>query len=577
MPSESKRKQYETLRVSLENERSSFITHWRDLGDYFLPRRIQFTVTDTNRGEKRNNKIINNTSLLAVRTLRSGMMGGVTSPARPWFRLTTPDPALADIDEVKQWLHIVSQRMSTTFLRSNLYNALPILYGDMGTFGTAAMLVEEDFDTAIRCYPFPIGSYSLANDEKGGIGVFFREFRLTVRQIVSKFGKEEEEKVNWDNISSHVKNLYERGTLDAWVDVCHVIHANSDYDPNGFGANTKKYRSVYYEKGTNSSTNSGYTTSDDNTYLRDSGYDYFPVLAPRWEVTGEDVYGTNCPGMIALGDTKSLQVMEKRHAQAVEKKVNPAMAAPTAMKTEKLSHLPGDVTYLDEREGQKGFRAVHDINFQTNELENKMAVNEQRIERAYFVDLFLMLATMDRSQITATEILERKEEKLLSIGPVLEQLNQDLLNPLIDITFDIMQNQGLIPPPPEVLQGVALKVEYISIMHQAQKMAGLGGIDRLMSFVGQAAEFNPTSLDKINIDQTIDEYAEITGVPPDIVNSTEVVENIRASRQQAEQAAEQMELLKGGAGAAKDLSQAETSGGNMLDALVEQSGAGALQ
>ena len=565
---------FETLRTSLETERSSFDSHWLDLSDYNLPRRAQFSVSDTNRGHKKNQKIINSTSAQAIRTLRSGMMGGITSPARPWFKLTTSDPALARIDAVKDWLHIVDKEMGAVFLRSNLYNALPIVYGDIGVFGTAAMLVEEDFDRVIRCYAFPIGSYSVANDGKGRVRVFFREFRMTARQVVDKFGKAEDGTIDRDNLSTHVQSLYDDKTLDAWVNVCHVITANSDYDPTALSSNKKLFRSVYYEKGSDTNGASSYVTADDSKFLSDKGYDYFPVLVPRWEVTGEDVYGTNCPGMMSLGDVKALQTMEKRKAQAIEKKINPAMVASTKLKDSKISILPGDVTFGDERAGSV-LRAAHEVAISINELLDAIDKHENRISRAFFEDLFLMLAQSDRRQITATEIDERKQEKLLALGPVLEQLNQDLLDPLIDITFDIMVKQELIPQPPEELQGLALKVEYVSIMHQAQKATGLAGIDRLTSFVGEVASFDPNALDKLDIDQLINEYADITGVPPNIVRSDDQVAAIREGKAQAAAQQQQLDQISQGAVAAKDLSGADLEGNNALNALVQQSQAGA--
>src|SRR3990167_7102443 len=155
---ESQWKRDERLRAALENERTSFMSHWRDLSDYILPRRSRFTVQDVNRGDRRNLKIIDSTATLAARTLRSGMMAGVTSPSRPRFRLTTPDIALAEFGPVKAWLHFVTTRMEDVFRRSNAYNSLPIVYSDMGTFATAAMFIEEDFTgDVIRTTPFPIG------------------------------------------------------------------------------------------------------------------------------------------------------------------------------------------------------------------------------------------------------------------------------------------------------------------------------------------------------------------------------------------------------------------------------------
>jgi len=111
---QTKRQKYETLRGQLDLERSSFTAHWRDLSDYILPRRSRFTLSDVNRGERKNKNIIDSTATLAARTLRSGMMAGITSPARPWFRLTTPDPEMAEFGPVRGWLDQVQNRMTIT-------------------------------------------------------------------------------------------------------------------------------------------------------------------------------------------------------------------------------------------------------------------------------------------------------------------------------------------------------------------------------------------------------------------------------------------------------------------------------
>ena len=191
----SKRQKYERLRAQLENERATFETQWRDLNDYILPRRARFFVSDSNKGDRRNLKILDTTPTLAARTLRAGMMSGVTSPARPWFRLTVPDLDMSESGPVKSWLHDVTSRMNTVFIRSNLYNVLPIGYGDLGVFGTAAIFHEEDFKDVMRFYSFPIGSYMIANNSKGQVDVFIREFRMTVRQIITKFGGSYYEKI----------------------------------------------------------------------------------------------------------------------------------------------------------------------------------------------------------------------------------------------------------------------------------------------------------------------------------------------------------------------------------------------
>lgn len=576
MAKETRRQQLNALWANLENDKSSFITHWRDLSDNILPRRAQFTVSNTNRGEKRNQKIIDNTAVLASRTLASGMMGGITSPARPWYRLSTPDPGLTEQPQVKEWLNIVTERMNVVFLRSNLYNALPNLYEDIGTFATGAMLIEEDFDTVVRFYTFPIGSYAIALNDKLVPDVFMREFRLQVRQLIQKFAQRTESgNIIWDNFSQQVHDFYLRGQMDAWIDIHHVIQPNEKYDPRKLGS--KKYESLYYERGTTSGA-SEQTLRDPDVFLRERGYDKFPVLAPRWQVTGEDIYGGNCPGMAALGDIRGLQIMQKKKAQALAKKVNPPMVGPSSLKTSKSSILPGDMTYVDIREGLQSFRPAHEVNFQLSELENDIREHQFRIKRAFYEDLFLMIANTDRREITAREIDERHEEKLLGLGPVLQRLNQDLLNPLIDITYDMMDRFGLIPEPPEALEGRELKVEFISIMHQAQQLAGLGSIERTVQFVTDLSNIKPEAIDKLDGDAAVEHFANITGVPPDMIVSDEAVAEIRQTRAEQEQAREQAAQAEQAAKTAQNLSGAKLGGGgSALDSLIEASEAGALQ
>lgn len=573
----TKRQRLELLRSQLEGERSSFLPHWRNLNDYILPRRGRFFVQDTNKGERRNLNIIDSTGTMAARTLRSGMMSGVTSPARPWFRLTTPDPNLAEFDTVKNWLHDTSQRMSTVFLRSNLYNVLPIIYGDIGVFATSAMFMEEDFTgDVVRFYPFPIGSYMISTNDKLVVDTFLREFRMTVRQLVDRFVRMDNGSMDWTRVSSHVKFLFDAKQTEAWIDVVHVVMPNQDFDPNMIGAKFKKFISVYYERGSSSAAGSANYFSgsaDSDKVLSESGYDFFPAMCPRWETTGEDVYGTDCPGMIALGDIKQLQTGERRSLEAIEKMVRPPMVGPTALRNAKASILPGDITYLDEREGLRGFRAAHDINFNIQAVEGKQEQVRQRISRAFFEDLFLMLATSDRRQITAREIDERHEEKLLALGPVLEQLNQDLLDPLIDNTFNIMLRQGLLKEPPEELGGMELKVEYISIMAQAQKLAGLAGIERFTQYASGVAAVNPEALDKINVDQLIDVYGDITSIPPGVIRTDEEAAGARQARADAQQAAQRMEAINQASGAVKNLSQASMGDDSALTRVLGVGGA----
>lgn len=531
---------------ALKTERSSWDKMYRDISEYIMPARSRFTMSEANRGDVRINRSPNNTAMMALRILKSGMHSGITSPARPWFKLTTPDPTLAEFAPVREWLHVVTQRILTVMAKSNIYNALPIIYGDCGGFGTAACVLYEDEEDVIRAQTFPVGQYSVAANRRGVIDTLTREFRMTVGQLVNEFGKE--------NVSTAVRSMYDTNKRNQWIDVAHVIRPNDDYIPDSPLPKHMPIESIYFETG-----------SGEQKFLRKSGFMESPLLCPRWDVVGEDVYGYGC-GIIALGDTKALQLMEKRKAQAIDKMVNPPLKIPSSMRGNAVSTLPGGINYVDDMDG-KGIGPLYEMNFDIGAVSNEIAITEQRINRAFFADLFLMLS-MTRKDMTATEVAERHEEKLLMLGPVLERLNDELLDPLIDRYFGVMNRLGMLPPPPPELEGVDLKVEHISIMAQAQKMVATAGIDRAVGFIGQVAQFRPDVLDKLDVDQTVDEYLDMLGVPPTIINSDDEVAAMRQERAAMQQQQMQMEQQAQAAQAAATLSKADTSGDNALSELV---------
>lgn len=532
----------------LKQERTSFESHWIDLSDYISPRSSRFLVSDANRDNRRNTKIVDPTCTLAERTLASGMMSGITSPARPWFRLALPDPAMMDFGPVKMWLETVQNRMNDMFNKSNLYQSLPIVYAQLGTYGTAAMAVLEDDEDIIRTYPFPIGSYYISNSSRLSVDTVFREFRMTTRQLVEQFGL--------DAVSETVKSQWNTGNTEGWHDVIHAIYPNMNRATGKLNAKNKRFKSVYFEKG------------GEDKVLRESGYDEHPVLAPRWEVNGEDAYATNCPGMTALGQVKALQLEQKRKSQLIDKATNPPMIGPSSLKTQRVSLLPGAITYVDQITGQDGLRPAYLVNPNTGDLLNDIQDTREIIRSAYFVDLFLMLQNINTRSMPVEAVNELREEKLLMLGPVLERLNDEFLDPLIDRAFSIMTRKGMLPPAPEVMQGMPLRIEYISVMAQAQKAIGVSSIERFVGFVGNVAQAKPEALDKLDVDQLIDTYADSVGVSPTVVVPDEKVQQIRQQRAEQQQQAQQMAMAQAAIAGAKDLSQAKLDQPSALTAIA---------
>lgn len=542
---------------SLKLERASWQGEWQELARFLLPRAGRFALTDRNNGRRKDQAIYDNTATRAVRVLAAGLMSGMTSPARPWFRLTTPDPDLAKNAEVKVWLAAVTQKILDVFQASNTYLTLHAAYEELAVFGTTASVAMDDFDTVIWHNHSPVGEFALASNFKGTVDTIFREFQKPVGEIVKEFG--------YDACSATVKNLYDRGTVDAWVTLVHAIQPRADRDLSRKDGKNKAWASCYFEQGSGSTT-----------YLRESGYDQFPALVARWAKQGGDIYGTS-PGMEAIGDTKQLQHQQLRKANAIDYQTKPPLQVPSSLKNSEVDMLPGGITYVDTAGAQNAVRPLFDVNLRLDYLLTDIQDVRQRVQQAFYSDLFLMLANDSTGQMTATEVAERHEEKMLVLGPVLERLHNELLEPLVDMTFGKLLAAGALPPPPEALQGVTLDVQFVSVLAQAQRAIGVNGIDRFVGNLGMVAQINPGVLDKFDADKWADIYSDSLGVDPSLIIADDKVAIIRQQRAQAQAQAAKVAQAEQAASAAQKLGSVQTQGGQSnaaVDLMNQFSGYG---
>jgi hypothetical protein len=309
-----------------------------------------------------------------------------------------------------------------------------------------------------------------------------------------------------------------------------------------------------------------------------SGFDDFPVQAPRWEVTGEDVYGCSCPGMIALSDILMLQRAVKLKDKIVNKIADPPLIADAMLRGQQISMLNGAITYISglATAAGAGARPMHEIRADVlMPLDSEIQRLQAAIRQAFFSDMMQMFAISDNSQMTAREVEERHQEKLLILGPVMERMNSELLDPAIHRTYKIMERKGMIPPLPPELNGKPIQIEYVSIMASAQKMIGTASIERLFGFVGNMAASKPEVLDKLDFDHAVDEMASMLGTSPKVVLADDKVKGIRDLRakqmqqqQQAAQMATMAPAMQKGADAARLLSETGVGDSTALNRLL---------
>ena len=520
----------------LWTELSSWESHWEELSKFVLPRTGRFLTSDRNRGARRHNNIIDSTATRALQVLEAGLMAGATSPARPWMRLTAPDPEMNKYGPVKEWLHEVTTRMFRVFAQSNTYRALPRIYSECALYGTAASIVVSDFESVIHHHVLTAGQYAISTDSNERVNCLYREFDMTVGQMVQEFG--------FEKVSISVQNQFRNGNLEDWRTVCHAIEPRQDRKIERKNNKDMPFRSVYWEQGR--------AGSDINTVLRESGFNRFPAIVPRWSVAGQDIYG-NGPGMSSLGDVKQLQHEQRRKGQILDHLTQPPTQGPPLMKNKEVDTLPGGHTEVDGNGA--GIRPLWQVNPDLQGLLFDIQDVRGRINSSFYADLFLMLASTTKS-MTATEVAERHEEKLLMLGPALERLHHEGLEPLIDITFNHMLDAGLIPPAPEELAGTELQVEFVSMLAQAQRAVGASADDRFVGMIQGLSQSHPEALDKLDTDKFLDDYADKLGVNPNHVRSTEEVVELRQSREQAMAAQAQLDAESQQSNIARNMAKA---------------------
>ncbi len=553
--------------AALETERAPWFTHWQDLSRLLMPRSGRYFPTNTNRaGKHLYNEILDSTPTLAVRILGAGLMAGATSPARPWFKLKTADPDLNAFHPVKLWLDEAATRMLSVFAKSNTYRQLHTMYEELGTFGTSVSVVlgSRDADQVVHQFPSPIGEFALALNFDGRVDTLFRKFQRSVGEVVREFGI--------DRVSVSTKKSYENNSLESPVEILHAIEPRRIRERDRKDFLNMPWESCYLETGGASGAREGFT--GDRALLRVSGFKRFPVLAPRWTVTPGDTYG-NSPGMAALGDVKQLNHEQMRKGQAIDYMTDPPKQVPSSLRDKDRELFPGGVSYYDQNTPHGGIRTAYEIQLEIQPLLLDIEDVRQRIRAMFYADLFLLLANTPPGarDVTATEVAARQEEKLLQLGPVLERIHNELLEPLIDITFARMFAAGMFPEPPPDLAGMELSIEFISILAQAQRQLGLNAIDRWTgSLLAVAGGGKPDVLDKFNSDAWADVSGERLGVDPRIIVPEDKVRAIREARNAAIAAQEQQAAIAQQAEIANTLAGSPTDGANALTDVVSTLG-----
>lgn len=571
-PSVAFRRHSEGRLIGMRVSRYSWWVHARELADYILPRRYKWLVTPNQmqRGSPINQRILDSTGTLAARNLAAGMMMGCSDPTKRWFRYKIGHFDATQTSPISLWLSACERIITQILAESNFYDSLAIFYFDLVVFGTAVMLIYEDYDNVINCINPCWGEFYVDVDGKLHPTVFAREFTYTVAQAANEFGIE--------NLSPSTAGLWAQGNaqLSRELVVAHLIEPNNDGRDYGIPSSFA-YRECFWEWGGSASPQGGSSYSPG--LLRKGGYHESPAVICRWDLVSNDPYGRS-PGMDALPDIKQLQLETRRLSQGIDKMVNPPMVADIQMKNQPASLLPGGLTYVPGVTGasRPGFAPAYLVNPQVKEMMEQLAQVQGRVKETFYNNLFQVISQFEtRSNVTATEIDARRAEAMLMLGPVLERLNHEAFAKIHERIFAVASRAGILPEAPREIQGHPINVEFTSMIELAQNANQASGIERLFNIVGALAGIDPAAADNVDIDFGIDKLSHLLNNDPRLIRSPQQLAAIRTMRQQQQQQAEasqrvadQADVAQKLAGGAKTLAETPMTGGNLLTRLTGQ-------
>jgi len=489
----------------LKSQRQNWESHWQEVADYMQPRKADVTKSRS-RGDKRTELIFDSSPLQSVELLAASLHGMLTNPSTPWFSLRFKEEDMEFEDEAKEWLESATETMYAAFNKSNFQQEIFELYHDLITFGTAAMFIEEDDEDILKFSTRHINEIFIAENEKGRIDTVFRKFKLSARAAIQKFG----------DVSVNIATIAKKDPYEE-IEILHAVYPRSDFNPKKQDKQNMPFESVYLD-----------ASSGDE--LSVSGFREFPFVVPRYLKASHEIYGRS-PAMTALPDVKMLNEMSKTTIKSAQKQVDPPLLVPDDGFILPVRTVPGGLNFY--RAGTRD--RIEPLNIGAN-TPLGLNMEEQRrnsIRNAFYVNQLMM---QQGPQMTATEVIQRNEEKMRLLGPVLGRLQSELLKPLIDRAFALILRKNLFRPAPEFLAGKDIEIEYVSPLAKAQKSSELQSIMRAIEIMGSLSNVAPV-FDHINMDKLVRHLADIVGVPQKILKPQS---ELNAERQQAQAQQEQM-------------------------------------
>lgn len=518
----------------LAGNRATWESHWEEVAERVIPRESGLFLSSPQyrtAGEKRTEKMFDATASLGLERFAAAMESMLTPRNSRWHRLRASSERINRSRQVGLWFDEVTDILFKARYspRANYASQQHENYMALGAFGTAAMFIDELDGGGIRYRSVHLSEVFFLENHQGIIDTAYRRFPMTARQMEQKWGR--------DKLPEKIQKAAENEPQKEF-DIIHCVRPRDEVDKTKADHRRMDFASFY-------------VTVEGKKTLSEGGYRRFPYAISRYVTTPGELYGRS-PAMLALPSIKTLNEQKKTVLKQGQRVTDPVLLAHDDGVLDEFSLHSGAINYGGV--SAEGRALVHTLPTGNLSVGHQMMEQERSvINEAFLVTLFQIL--VETPQMTATEVLQRAQEKGALLSPTMGRQQSEALGPQIERELDILFDQGMLPDMPQELidAGGEFEIEYDSPLSRAQKAEEASGLFRYMEWAQNyvAVTQDPSPYDLINVDEAGMALMDINAVPYLWRNSAEQIQQIRQSRQQAQQQQQAIEAAPALSGAAK--------------------------
>jgi hypothetical protein len=488
-------------------------------------------------------EIYDGTAPDALKKLASGFHSFVANPIERWFIFGVNSKTKDISEEVKVWLQDATDAVHKVYSTdaSFFHTSMAEMMLDMPSFGTG--YISQEWSPKIKSVRFRAHSTAscwIEEDWEGVINTLYREVAMTLDTVMDQFGNKA---FTPEMLEAYAKDPYKP------VTVIHAAEPRREYDTKKDDALNMPYSSCW-------------VVAEYKHLLRESGSRQFPYHPARWEKLADEIYGRG-PASTCLPDIRVLNAMERTILRASAKRVDPPILAPDDDSISPLSMAPGSINYIEDMTRiPVPFESGGDIQLGLEQSDQK----RKFINECFHADWLMM--GKNTTEMTATEVMDRRDEKLRLLAPNLGRFQAETSGPMVFRTLSLLIEHGVVTKPPaEIGELRELNIGYISPAAQAQTRGTSMILERFIQSVIPIGQINPKSLRRINWDNYIKIQGDLQNVPREALFSDEEVAAMDEKDKQTEDAATAAAIGADAGGAIKDIAQARATGMDLSSML----------